>query len=131
MMISPYDTSNFIKNSGARFGENVTLSNDIDISECEQFFGTRCPHNVHVKGKRKAHLDRKDPRYDPLGHLKHDVGIPYSLMGAAGGLTLGGTMYKKDRKKGALCGAAILGGIGLIADIVSAYRKQKTPQYYL
>jgi len=125
-MISIRDTRKYIESQNVNFGQNVTLPTIIDTCDCEEFIGTRCDENVHVTGPNRAHIDRKDPRQDPFGHLKHDVGIPYSLMGTAGGAAAGGIIYKKDRKKGALYGAAILGGIGLFADIVSAYRKQKT-----
>lgn len=130
-MMSPRDVRKYIESQNVNFGQNVTLPDVVDVCECEEFFGTRCDENVHVTGPNQAHVDRKDPRQNPLGHLKHDTGIPYSFIGAAGGSALGGIIYKKDRKKGALYGGAILGGIGLIADIVSAYREQKTSQYYL
>lgn len=125
-MISIRDARKHIESQNVNFGQNVTLPDIVDTCDCEEFFGTRCDENVHVTGSKQAHIDRNDPRQDPLGHLKYDVGVPYSLMGAAGGATIGSIIYKKDRKKGALYGAAIVGGIGLIADIVSAYNKQKT-----
>ena len=78
--MDPYDVRKYIESTGVPYGENVTLPEDIDTNQCSDFFGTRCDHNVHAKGRRKAHIDRVDPRYNPAGHLKHDVGIPYTLM---------------------------------------------------
>ena len=60
----------YIDSMNVPYGQNVILPEDIDTSECQKFFGTRCSHNVHVKGRRLAHVDRVDPRKDPIGHLK-------------------------------------------------------------
>jgi len=118
-MISPRDARDYIESQGIDFGQNVTTPDYIDTSNCEEFFGTRCDENVHVTGSKRAHLDRKDPRKDPLGHLKHDVGVPYSVMSTAAGGAIGAIVSKKNRKKGALIGGAFGLAIGIIADLAS------------
>jgi hypothetical protein len=118
-MITPRDARRYIESSGAGYGQNVTLPDEIDTSNCEKFFGIRCSHNVHVTGKRRAHIDRIDPRKNSIGHLKKDVGIPYVVLGASGGATLGALIYKNDRKKGAIVGGIIGTIIGAFADLES------------
>lgn len=120
--MSPKDVKDYISFTGASFGQDVTLPGEIDTGSCSEFCGTRCPENVHVTGKNKAHIDRVDPRYDPLGHLKHDVGIPYTLIGTVGCATIGAAVYKKNRIKGAVYGGAIGTVVGFLVDLVSYYR---------
>ena len=118
--MDPYDVRKYIESTGVPYGENVTLPEDIDTNQCSDFFGTRCDHHVPVKGRRKAHIDRVDPRYNPASHLKHDVGIPYTLMGAAAGGGLG-AIFGKDKKDAAVKGALIGGVLGLLGDVASTY----------
>lgn len=118
-MITPREARSYIESQGVNFGQNVTLPDDVDTCNCDEFFGTRCDDNVHVTGSKRAHIDRKDPRHDPLGHLKHDVGVPYSVMSTAAGGAIGAIVSKKNRKKGALIGSAIGLGFGIIADVLS------------
>lgn len=116
-MISPRDARKYIEATNVNFGQNVTLPDIVDTCECEEFFGTRCDDNVHVTGHNRAHIDRRDPRKDSLGHLKHDVGIPYSAITTVAGITAGAVLFKNNRKKGAIiCGLAGL-AIGIIADL--------------
>lgn len=123
VMISPYQARRYIASRRVPYGQNVALPGIVDTSECQEFFGTRCPHNVHVKGRRLAHVDRVDPRRDPIGHLKKDVGIPYAVMGGLAGAALGSV-------PGLVAGSIV----GLTADIVShlnaAGSQQQTRQPY-
>lgn len=128
-MISPYEAREYIDNSGAPRGQNVALPDDVDTSQCQEFFGTRCPHNVHVKGSRLAHVDRVDPRRNPLGHLKHDVRVPYAVMGGLGGAAVGGLVNKNDRKKGAAVGSLVGFGVGLIMDAIADQNSAQDRQY--
>lgn len=115
-MISPRKVRRYIKKRGAGFGKNVLLPEKVDIRNCEEFFGTRCSYNVHVKGPKIAHIDKVDPRKNPLGHLKHDVGIPYTAITTSTGIVIGGLISKTNRKKGILVGGLLGLAIGIIAD---------------
>ena len=126
-MISPYQARRYIASRRARYGQNVALPGIVDTNECQEFFGTRCPHNVHVKGPRFAHVDQADPRRDPIGHLKKDVGIPYAIMGGLAGAALG-----------SVPGLVVGSIVGLAADIASHMNatnsqrqtRQLHPRYY-
>ena len=108
VMMTPYQARRYIAGRRAPYGQNVALPDDVDTSQCEQFFGTRCQYGIHVKDRRLAHVDRVDPRRDPIGHLKHDVGVPYAVMGGLAGAALGSV-------PGMVAGSIM----GLTADIVS------------
>lgn len=61
--------------------------------------------NLHIRdygSHYTAHMDRVDPRKDPLGHLLADA--PEYLVGAAAaayvGRKVGGAVYEKRRKEG-------------------------------
>lgn len=126
--MSPKEVKDYISRLGVLHGKNVTLPDYVDTSSCSEFLGTRCPENVHVTGPNCAHIDKKDPRYDPLGHLKHDVGIPYTLIGTASGAALGATIFS-NKKQGAKVGAVVGTLAGLLADIVSYYNKNKNNKF--
>ena len=64
-----------------------------------------------------AHIDRMDPRRDPLGHLKKDVRVPYTAMGAVSGACLGAAIGKS--KKATATGALIGALAGIALDIAS------------
>ena len=123
-MITPKEARKHIEGTGAPYGCDVMLPDIIDTSNCQNFFGTRCDANVHVKGPRKAHIDRADPRYDPIGHLKKDVGVPYALMGVVLGAGVGGLVADGKRKKGAALGAFAGGAVGLLADLLEGRNKK-------
>ncbi len=74
--ITPKEVASRLKAIGASYGEHYEFSRDIDTSECEWFFGTRCPYNVHVTDKRRVHIDKFDPRHHPLEHIEEATGIP-------------------------------------------------------
>jgi hypothetical protein len=84
MRVSPEQARVYIEGVYRRYnlpyGTDVTLPWDIDTSPCRWFFGLRCPYNVHVTGRRRAHIDRFDPRYNLKEHLDHDVWIPHELV---------------------------------------------------
>ncbi len=117
-MITPRDARRFIDSTGVDYGQDVVLPDCIDTSECQEFFGTRCPNNVHVKSDRTAHVDRVDPHNDPIGHLKDDVGVPYAVMAAPVGAAIGAVAMKRNRKNGALVGGITGLILGMIADAV-------------
>lgn len=123
--MSPSDARRYIEGTGVRYGQDVTLPDDVDVTKCEEFFGTRCSENVHVTGSRKAHVDRVDPRKNPIGHLKKDVGIPYVAMTTPTGALIGAIVSKNNRKKGALVGGLVASGLGLLADVLSDYYENK------
>ncbi len=118
-MMSPKDARLYIQSQGANYGQNVILPDHVDTCNCDEFFGTRCEYSVHVTGTKRAHIDRKDPRDDPVGHLKHDVGVPYSIMTTAAGVVIGALASKNNRKKGVLLGGLFGLGIGILADLAS------------
>ena len=126
-MITPRQARRYIENTGAAYGQNVELPDVVDTRGCGNFFGMRCDANVHVKGPRTAHVDRVDPRHDPIGHLKKDVGVPYALIGACVGAGIGGVVVGKNRKKGAAVGALGGGIAGLVVDLL-AERRDETIQ---
>lgn len=76
MKITPCEVANILQLKRVPYGKNYGFPVEIETSECENFFGERCPCNVHVVGKNTAHRDRVDPRKDILGHLEEDVGVP-------------------------------------------------------
>ena len=115
-MITPKEARRYIDDTGVPYGQNVILPDDVDTSGCQEFFGTRCPHNVHVKDSRVAHVDREDPRVNPVGHLVRDVGIPYASMTAPAGAALGAALMPGDRKTGAAIGALCGLAAGMIID---------------
>lgn len=115
-MMTPYEVREYIASRKVPYGQNIALPDDVDTSQCQEFFGTRCPHNVHVKGHRLAHVDRADPSTDPIGHLKKDVGVPYALMGSMAGAILGAVLMKNNRKEGVVLGSILGGFLGSIAD---------------
>jgi len=107
-----------LKKKQVPYGLNVTLPLDIDTGKCEEFFGTRCPHNIHVTERRKAHRDRFDPRYYPIQHLERDVGIPFPLVTLSAGTLIGAVADEKDRVRGAVAGGLIGLAIGLIIEFL-------------
>ena len=78
-MIQPIEVANSLNSISAPYGKNYEFPLDIDTSECSQFFGIRCPYNVHVTDKRIAHIDEFNPRYNLLEHIKEVTGIPPSI----------------------------------------------------
>ena len=124
IVMTPKEAREYIESTGAAYGQDVMLPDTIDTSSCQNFFGTRCDANIHIKGPMKAHIDRVDPRYDPIGHLKKDVGVPYTVIGSALGAGIGGLVAGNNRKKGAATGALIGGTMGLLADLLSDYKKE-------
>ncbi len=116
-MFSPREASQYIKLERVSFGQDVTLPDDVDLRNCEEFFGTRCPNNIHVTGHRRAHVDRVDPRKNPLGHIKKDMGIPITLITTSAGASIGALVSKNNRKTGALVGGLFGLVVGLIADL--------------
>ena len=118
--MNPLEVRLYIDSRGVPYGQNVVLPDDVDTCRCQEFFGTRCPHNVHVKGRRLAHVDRVDPRRDPIGHLKKDVGVPYAAMTAFGGAVAGAAVAKNNRVAGAVGGGLAGLVLGAIADILAA-----------
>jgi hypothetical protein len=118
-MISPIEAGNRIRRAGVPYGHNVNLNDDVDTSQCEEFFGTRCPGNVHVTGRETAHVDRVDPRRNPIAHLRKDVGIPYSVTSAASFAVLGALSSPDNRVSGAIEGGIFGFILGLAADVLS------------
>ena len=97
--IRPKEVASWLKAIGASCGEHYQFPRDIDTSECGEFFGTRCPYNVHVTDKRKAHIDKFDPRYYPLEHFEEATGIPPLLtviFGILGVLGLAASLSKTN-----------------------------------
>lgn len=74
--ITPGEVAGSLRAIGAPYGQEYQFSRPIDTSQCQWFFGTRCPHNVHVTDECAAHMDRFDPRYHPLEHIEEATGIP-------------------------------------------------------
>lgn len=89
--ISPCEAAVILKHRGVPYGQDSVLPYDIDTSKCEEFGGTRCDCNVHVRGKNIAHRDRVDPRRDLVGHWEKDCGISFGplLLLCALGLVAG------------------------------------------
>ena len=123
-MITPNEARKYIESTGASYGQDVSLPDMVDTSGCQNFFGTRCDANVHVKDPMKAHIDRADPRHEPIGHLKKDVGVPYTVMGAGLGAGVGGLIAGNNRKKGAAVGALVGGVAGLLADWLAEHNDE-------
>lgn len=97
------------------FGENIAFSNEIDTSPCKDFFGKRCPHNIHVIERKKAHKDKFDPRCDWKKHLDEDVGIPHEVVPLSIGTGVGAAIGALVQGKR---GAGIGGIVGFIAGCI-------------
>lgn len=80
--------------------------------------------NLHIReyeDKYLVHMDKVDPRNDPVGHLVHDA--PEFLIGLAsayfGGKKIAAEVYKRQRNKPF---AAIGAGVaGLLGSVVAGY----------
>ena len=80
--------------------------------------------NLHIReyqDKYLVHMDKVDPRNDPLGHLVHDA--PEFLVGIAsaylGGKKIASEVYKLQKNKPfAAVGAGV---VGLLASVVTGY----------
>jgi len=97
--ITPREVATSLKAIGAPYGKHYEFPRDIDTSECAQFFGTRCPYNVHVTDKRIAHIDEYDPRHHPLEHIEEATGIPpimTVILGILGIVGLAALLSKKE-----------------------------------
>ena len=114
-LLTPCEASDRVIAMGAAFGQDVLLPEEIDVSQCEEYFGIRCVCNVLVKEPNKAHVDRVDPRLDGLGHIRRDVGIPYIAMTTPSLAAIGAIAFPKYRKEGAVVGGAIGFLVGLIS----------------
>ena len=73
--ISPEEAVRIIKKKGIPFGEDYEFPYEIDTSGCRWFFGIRGPHNLHITGRKRAHIDRVDPRESILEHLRQDAPV--------------------------------------------------------
>jgi len=129
-MISPHGARRYVDRTGADCGQDVILPDDIDTSKCQEFFGMRCSDNVHVKGSRTAHVDRVDPRRNPIGHLKSDVGVPYAVMAGLGFAAIGAAMSRGDWKRGAAIGGVAGLFAGAVADAVDHYKNSNNGGMY-
>ncbi|MEM2338396.1 MAG: hypothetical protein QXZ47_05645 [Candidatus Bathyarchaeia archaeon] len=100
------------------YGKDIILPLKINTAPCEEFFGKRCPYNIHVTGERTAHKDRFDPRYYWKEHLDHDVMVPHEILTIGiptiAGVTVGALLDNKNRTRGALIG----GFFGFISGIL-------------
>ncbi len=81
--------------------------------------------NLHIReydDKYVVHVDKVDPRRDPLGHLLKDS--PETLLGIASGIyfgkKVGSEVYskRKERSKGALLESLLFGSL---ASVVACY----------
>ncbi len=79
--------------------------------------------NLHIReydDKYLVHMDRVDPRKDPLGHLVRDA--PEILVGVASGIAaakISSGVYKLQKNMPFAKGASIFAG--LVASIVAGY----------
>ena len=112
--ISIDSVNRYIIRKETPFGVNIEFPLEIDTSQCEEFFGTRCPNNIHVTGKRIAHKDHSDPRFNSIEHIKKDVGIDPTFLTVLGGAAFGALLDKENRVRGASIG----GLMGLVFGIV-------------
>jgi hypothetical protein len=117
------EVNKIIETNNVPYGQDIILPFEIDTSPCEEFFGTRCPYNIHVTSSRSAHKDRFDPRFKWKEHLDYDVGIPHQIitigMPTAAGTIIGGLLNRKKPLEGAIFGG-ILGFIsGFLIEILT------------
>jgi hypothetical protein len=79
--------------------------------------------NLHIReydDKYLVHMDRVDPRKDPLGHLVRDA--PEILVGVASGIAatkISSNVYKLQKNMPFAKGASIFAG--LVASIIAGY----------
>lgn len=84
--------------------------------------------NLHIReydDKYLVHMDKVDPRKDPLGHLIFDAQeVLVGLAGAAvGGAVIGSYIYKMKKKSPTRKQQSIIGG--LAASLVTGYTSYK------
>ncbi len=84
--------------------------------------------NLHIReydDKYLVHMDKVDPRKDPLGHLIFDAQeVLVGLAGAAvGGSVIGSYIYKMKKKSPTRKQQSIIGG--LAASLVTGYTSYK------
>jgi hypothetical protein len=118
MKIKIEEVNRVIEMKKVPYGQDVTFPLEIDTTPCEEFFGKRCPYNIHVTGSRTAHKDRFDPRTYWREHLDYDVGIPHEVVTIGtptfiGGL-IGGLLDHEKPISGAVAGAML----GLICGFI-------------
>ncbi len=77
--ITPKEVAIMLNEINAPYGKNYEFPSDIDTSECERFFGIRCPYNVHITDKHIAHIDEFNPRYKLLKHIEELTSIPPAM----------------------------------------------------
>lgn len=80
--------------------------------------------NLHIReydNKYLVHMDKVDPRIDPLGHLVQDA--PEILVGVASGIVAGNkvssSVYKSQKNMPFAKGASIFAG--LVASVIAGY----------
>jgi hypothetical protein len=80
--------------------------------------------NLHIReydDKYLVHMDKVDPRKDPLGHLVHDA--PEILAGIASGIIVGNkvtsSVYKSQKNMPLARGTSIFAG--LVASVIAGY----------
>jgi hypothetical protein len=123
MKITIEELNRLIETKKVPYGQDVTFPSEIDTAPCEEFFGKRCPYNIHVTGTRTAHKDRFDPRIDWKRHLDYDVGIPHESITIGiptfTSALIGGLLDRKKPVRGVAIGK-ILGFIcGLFIEAIT------------
>lgn len=80
--------------------------------------------NLHIReydDKYLVHMDKVDPRQDPMGHLIHDA--PEILIGVASGIIAGrkiaSTFHKSQKGKPFAKGTSLF--VGLVASVIVGY----------
>jgi len=123
MKVKIEEVNRWIETKKVPYGQDVVFPVEIDATPCEEFFGKRCPYNIHVTENRRAHKDRFDPRLKWKEHLDYDAGIPHEVV-TIGIPTLisaliGGLMDCKKPARGAATGAIIGSICGLFIEAIT------------
>lgn len=95
------------------FGVDIELSQKLDESGCEEFFGRRCPYGLHATGDRRVHRDRFDPRFKTVCHIEKDAGLPFPVLTGFGGAFVGGLIDRANPIRGAATGGLLGFLVGL------------------
>jgi hypothetical protein len=123
MKIKIEEVNRLIEVKKMPYGQDVIFPLEIDTTPCEEFFGKRCPYNIHVTGSRRAHKDRFDPRFKWKEHLDYDVEIPHEVVTigipTSIGTLIGGLADREKPTRGAIVGGMLGFICGVFIEIVT------------
>lgn len=107
---------------GVPYGCNVCFDREIDLSNCTEYWGTRCDDSIHPIDDYCAHRDQYDPRSHSGKHLIYDSPeVPIAIgVGLTSAMVSAKIIYdaRKDKSENAvfetvLCSSLIGFGVSV------------------